>query len=203
MTLQQTVSTPVMTAAIDALAATAASLADRVGEVASKAVTLRENIQTAKTDLQGSSDRTHANAKRVDEIKDVLELINDIADQTSLLALNAAIEAARAGDAGRGFAIVADEVRRMAERSKAAAAQIAQLADGAHVTSAEAVLAIDRRGRQLDDWMAMTRALADKSAEVAPIAAQHKAEADRVKETIQLMAQSFRLTASPLVEGRQ
>jgi methyl-accepting chemotaxis protein len=202
MTLEQSESAPAMTAAIDALAATAASLAARVCEVAAKAGTLRENIQTAKTDLQGSSDRTHANAKRVDGIKDVLELINDIADQTSLLALNAAIEAARAGDAGRGFAIVADEVRRMAERSKAAAAQIAQLADGARATSAEAVLAIDRRGRQLDDWMAMTRALADKSDEVAPIATQHKAEADRVKETIQLMAESLVHAASGFVEAR-
>jgi methyl-accepting chemotaxis protein len=202
MTLQQTVSAPAMTAAIDALAATAASLAERVGQVAAKAGTLRENIQTAKTDLQGSSDRTHANATRVGEIKDVLELINDIADQTSLLALNAAIEAARAGDAGRGFAIVADEVRRMAERSKAAAAQIAQLADGAQATSAEAVLAIDRRGRQLDDWMAMTRALVDKSDEVAPIATQHQVDAHRVKENIQLMAEGLMQPASGFLEGR-
>jgi methyl-accepting chemotaxis protein len=122
----------------------------------------------------------------------VLELINDIADQTSLLALNAAIEAARAGDAGRGFAIVADEVRRMAERSKAAAAQIAQLADGAQATSGEAVLAIESRGRQLDDWMSMTRALAETSEEVQPVAKQHKADTDSVKQTIQLIAQRFR-----------
>jgi methyl-accepting chemotaxis protein len=192
-----------MNDAIDALAATSASMAVTVREVAAKAGTLRENIQTASTDLQGSTDRTLANAKRVEEIKDVLELINDIADQTSLLALNAAIEAARAGDAGRGFAIVADEVRRMAERSKAAAAQIAQLADGAQATSAEAVLAIERRGHQLDDWMGMTRALFDKSEEVAPIATQHKADAERVKQTIQLTAESFRQTASGHVEGQR
>jgi methyl-accepting chemotaxis protein len=203
MTLQPTVGATDMTEAIDALAATSASIADSIREVVAKAGTLRENIQTARTDLQGSTDRTLANAKRVDEIKDVLELINDIADQTSLLALNAAIEAARAGDAGRGFAIVADEVRRMAERSKAAAAQIAQLANGAQATSAEAVLAIERRGRQLDDWMGMTRALADTSAEVAPIANQHRADADRAKHTIQLMAESFRQSASGQLEGQR
>jgi methyl-accepting chemotaxis protein len=123
VTLQLTVSATEMTDAIDALAATSASMAVTVREVAAKAGTLRENIQTARTDVKGSTDRTLANAKRVDEIQDVLKLINHIADQTSLLALNAAIEAARAGDAGRGFAIVADEVRRMAERSKAAAAR--------------------------------------------------------------------------------
>jgi methyl-accepting chemotaxis protein len=201
MTLQQTVSATAMTTAIGALAATSASIAESILEVVAKAGTLRENIQRAKTDLQGSTDRTLANAKRVDEIKDVLELINDIADQTSLLALNAAIEAARAGDAGRGFAIVADEVRRMAERSKAAAAQIAQLANGAQATSAEAVLAIERRGRQLDDWMGMTRALADTSEQVAPIANQHRADADRAKQTFQLMAESFWHPASGQVEG--
>jgi methyl-accepting chemotaxis protein len=203
MTLQPTVSATEMTDAIDALAATSASIAESILGVVAKAGTLRENIQRAKTDLQGSTDRTLANAKRVDEIKDVLELINDIADQTSLLALNAAIEAARAGDAGRGFAIVADEVRRMAERSKAAAAQIAQLANGAQATSAEAVLAIERRGRQLDDWMGMTRALADTSEEVAPIANQHMADAARAKQTIQLMAESFRQPASGQVEAQR
>jgi methyl-accepting chemotaxis protein len=192
-----------MTDAVNALAATSASMAATVGEVAAKAETLRENIQTARTDLKSSTDRTLANAKRVGEIQDVLKLINDIADQTSLLALNAAIEAARAGDAGRGFAIVADEVRRMAESSKAAAAQIARLADGAQATSAEAVLAIERRGRQLDDWMGMTGALADKSEEVAPIATQNKTDADRVKETIQRMAERFLEPASGYVEGQR
>jgi methyl-accepting chemotaxis protein len=203
MTLGQTVNASDMIDAIDALDATSAAIATTVGEMAVRAGTLRENIQRAKTDLQGSSDRTLANAKRVDEIKDVLELINDIADQTSLLALNAAIEAARAGDAGRGFAIVADEVRRMAERSKAAAAQIAKLADGAQATSAEAVLAIERRGHQLDDWMGMTRELADKSDEVGPIATQHKADARRAKESVRLIAESFPQTTSGSVEGQR
>ena len=130
-----------------------------VPRLVAQAGELRSNIQRAQTDLQASSDRTQANARRVDEIQRVIELLNDIADQTALLALNAAIEAARAGDSGRGFAVVADEVRRLAERSKAAAADIAKLAQGAQSTSREAAAAIERRGEQLDRWMALTKTM--------------------------------------------
>ncbi len=173
-----------------------ATITESVAGVVVQAGELRANIQRTLTDLQASSDRTLANSRRVDEIQGVIGILNDIADQTALLALNAAIEAARAGESGRGFAVVADEVRRLAERSKAAAAQISSLAEGAKVTSGEAVLAIERRGQQLDRWMGMTKVMADVSGKVEPAVQDQHASAARLELAVQLIAERGRTVAA-------
>ena len=176
------------------------AVAETFAAVTAQAVQLRTNIQRAQTDLQGSSDRTQANATRVTEIQDVLGLLNDIADQTALLALNAAIEAARAGESGRGFAVVADEVRRLAERSKAAASEIATLAQGAQTTSGEAVVAIVRRGQQLDQWMELTQAMTDLTAKVEPAMKEHRVSAQGLEVAVQVVAQKGREMAAAAEE---
>ena len=176
------------------------SVAESVARVVDQAVELRDNIQRALTDLQASSDRTTANARRVDEIRQVVTVLNDIADQTALLALNAAIEAARAGDSGRGFAVVADEVRRLAERSKAAAAQIAKLVEGAQAQSSETVMALEKGVKQMERGLTMMRAMTEVSGQVQLATQQQRSSTQDVVLAIEHIAEGSRSVADTAQE---
>jgi methyl-accepting chemotaxis protein len=105
------------------------------------------NVQRDTEDLRSAMNRLGEQAVGIGT---VITVINDIADQTNLLALNAAIEAARAGEAGRGFAVVADEVRKLAEKTMDATKEVSSSITGIQAGARDSITAVDRTGKNLE-----------------------------------------------------
>ena len=128
-------------------------------EAAEVSISSGQTTTEIATNLHFLAESSANTAKEVDalaqqagEISAIVQLIHEIADQTNLLALNAAIEAARAGEAGRGFAVVADEVRKLAERTAKATKEIEGLVIGIRDNSNSAKTAMESLSKTADEF---------------------------------------------------
>ena len=128
-------------AGVENAAAQTQAIAQEGNDNMSKSIDATRRIEEAVT---SSSATINGLSKSIDRVGEITKVIKDIADQTNLLALNAAIEAARAGEQGRGFAVVADEVRKLAERTATSTTDIANMVDTIKGASGAAVDAISK-----------------------------------------------------------
>ena len=154
-----------MTAAVEEVARNAVSTSEASNQSTQAARDGRDRvvetvdaIQTMTHDVQNTSVMIEGLAAQGRDIGKVLDVIRAIAEQTNLLALNAAIEAARAGEAGRGFAVVADEVRALAHRTAQSTQEIEKMVAGIQNGTGEAVSSMQQSNQRTQSTLEMARA---------------------------------------------
>ncbi len=162
-------------------------IAEKGGEAVLKTV---EGINEVSDIVFSTSTTMEELGQSSEKIGEVIKVINDIADQTNLLALNAAIEAARAGEQGRGFAVVADEVRKLAERTQKATKEIENMINEIQVRTEEAIKAINQSAEVVvkDKEMAqeagkMLKDIIDNSVEITGLIEQFAAALEQESKT--------------------
>ncbi|WP_043793879.1 methyl-accepting chemotaxis protein [Solidesulfovibrio fructosivorans] len=165
-------------------------------DVVQQVIAAINGVQEQASSLRSNMDEL---GKQAEGIGNIISVISDIADQTNLLALNAAIEAARAGEAGRGFAVVADEVRKLAEKTMTATSEVGdairaiQIGARSSVEGVEgAARAVDqatdlagRSGGMLEEIVSIVEASADQVRSIATASEQQSAASEQINRAVE------------------
>jgi methyl-accepting chemotaxis protein len=186
-------------------AGAASDASDQANKVACKGGEVVQNTVAEIHAVTETTERLAATLNQLTEraglIGNVLSVINDIADQTNLLALNAAIEAARAGEAGRGFAVVADEVRKLAEKTMGATKEVEEVIrlirqgtgeavdemGGARERVVNTASMAEQAGQVLDQIVYQSNSMADMVRSIATAAEQQSATSDEINSSVSHM----------------
>jgi methyl-accepting chemotaxis protein len=185
----------------------AADAARQGGKVVNEALA---NMRSIADSVTTAAHKIEELGKNSDQIGKIIAVIDDIADQTNLLALNAAIEAARAGEQGRGFAVVADEVRKLAERTTKATKEIAQMIEAVQQETKAAVGQMQDGTRQVETGVATTsragtslgeiinaaQRVGDMISQIATAATQQSSTAGQITANVEQIAKITQETAA-------